>query len=394
MQRSTGFRLRRALGGGDRFAAAGIAAVVFLTMMGAGAVLLVAGKLQFPSLGSDAGPLDILRSIGLVGFACLGIPIDIDGLELSVVPLGALGAIAVASAWTARDEIRKAQTWGPADAFKVGAVYAAMMFAAALIFRFGGATPVSVSPLAAAIYGFLWGSVFAGLGWIWHRGAVPEPPAPLRGPLGPGLPVARRLGSGAIFGGLVALLCLVIVRLAISELPRGFGLGDAAAALLYSIAFLPNLLIAIFSLALGGTLEVGAQVDIGGEVIGPVREISLFEWGRGGTPPGLWALLVLPLATSVWAGWCASRGSSQRGPAPALRAVAVGAALFAIGVGFIALVGDARLGAGMVRQRGLALVGVHALEAMLLAFLWSVAGGALGTMLHRKHDERTEGRHP
>ena len=367
---------------------ASMAAIVFLSLLAAGAVLLIAGKLQFSSLGAGAGPYEVLKAIGLIALASLGVTIDLDGLELSVIPLGVLIAVGLLANGLSRQFVRD-DARSKFDAVLVGVVTGAMAFVAALVFRFGGQASVSASALGALVYGTLWGTVIAAVGIWWGR-ADPRARTPvLPAALDESFKLAVPTGATAAFGTVVTLLCLVIARLIADPLPRSFGLGDAVAAVIYLLAFLPNVLVAIFSLAVGATLEIGAQFDVGGELVGPLKSISLWDWGGGGSI-ARWLLLFLPLGAALQAGMLAHERATS--PARALRSIVGCAALLAMVVGVLASIGDARLGAGLVKQNGVGLVAVDALQATILTFLWIACGGGLAFLGISKLRERKEGR--
>jgi hypothetical protein len=351
--------------------------------------LLLAGKLQFASLGSGSGPLEVLRAIGLVALACLGVGIDLGGLTLSVIPLGGLAVVALSGTRLIRDVARRRERRTLGDVLKVGVALGVMCWLAALVFRFGGDVPVKAPAFESAALGFVWGCALAALGAALaaRRDATSSLVDRLdRPPLGDGGRLSWKLGTWAAFGSLVALLLVIAGRLAADPLPRWFGVGDAAAALIYLLAFLPNALMAIFSLALGATLTLGAQIDVGGEIIGPLREISLFSWGRGGPPTGLFLLLALPAAVSIAGGVRAAR--RVRPLASVAQVVAVAAALLALATGVLASLADARLGAGLVRAQGVALVTVGPTQVAILTMLWTMVGGAVGVALQRGIEAR------
>lgn len=361
--------------------ALGLAAYMFLVILAAGAVLLVAGKLQFPSLGAGASPFEVIKAAGLLGLACLGVPVDLGGLELSVVPLGMLGVIAVACTAMARTFLKGPSSSAATEAFIVAVSFAAMTGVAALVFGFGGDTKVEASALLGGIAGLVWGLCFVGLGWFAATGV--RLPWNLDYRLVTGWGVGRTFAGLAAIGSFIATLCLILGRLILDPLPPDFSLGDVAAAALYLIAFLPNVLVAVFSLAVGATLDIGAQVDVGGELVGPLRSLAILGGGGHGA---LKALLVLPLFVGVAGGYLAPK---SRGPFSmlALR-VSIGSFGFASAVGMLAWAGDARLGAGLVRGEGVGVVAVHPLQAGLLTFAWSFFGALAGAWLA----ERMEGR--
>lgn len=365
-----------------------MAALLFLTLMAGGAALLVAGKLQFPSLGSGAGPFDILRAIGLIALASLGVTIDLDGLELSVVPLGLLAIVAAVFIAMSRQFTRDPERT-LTDVPAVGFGFGLMCCVAAFVFRFGGDAPVAASPVAALLYGTLWGILLSG-GASTFAGRGPVMPVRAPPPVDEMMRDAVRCLPVAAYGALVALLGALIVRLASDPLPRSFGLGDAVAATLYLIAFLPNVLVALFSLGVGAAIEVGAQFDVGGEMVGPLRTISLWDWGSA--PPLRWFLVALPLAVGIALGVRTS--ARHRELTRALLDVVGTAALLALAIGLLAAVGDARLGAGLVKQDGVGLVAVNARQTTILTFLWITCVGTLSVLAARIVRRRSEGWSP
>jgi hypothetical protein len=361
-----------------------VAVLLFLTTMVAAAVVLIAGKLQFASLGAGAGPFDVLRAIGLIALGSLGATVDLDGLQLSVIPLGSLvTAIVITMALSGRAPSTGRRHLG--DAAVVGAVHGLLALLAASIFRFGGGVPVQASRPGSFLYGVLWGAVAAGLGSWWSRDRrlYVRMPAPAIDALS----VAAPAGLAATAGTFVALLCVVIARLVSGPLPATFGVGDALAAILYLLAFLPNVLIAIFALAVGATLEIGAQIDVDGALVGPLRSISLWDWPGGG-PGARWLLLILPIGTGLALGRSVATrlGNGRR----ALLAIVLGSLVFAIVVGMIAAIGDARLGAGLVREEGVASIAARADEAMILTFVWLTGMGIAAWGLSEWTSKRSE----
>ena len=74
--------------------------------------------------------------------------------------------------------------------------------------------------------------------------------------------------------------------------PQGIGAGDAVAAVVYLIAFLPNMLSTIAGFSVGAPVELGGQITVAGRLRGRVPAYSVFDWD-GATPPFYVALLVM-----------------------------------------------------------------------------------------------------
>ena len=182
------------------------------------------------------------------------------------------------------------------------------------------------------------------------------------------------LAVTAVMTGAAALIWN-IVALAGGEPGRGFGAGDAAASVIYLIGFGPNVLVSIAAIALGASVDVGAAVSTGGRVIGNLTQISLFGWGRNSAPSYAFFLLLIPAASCAWGGYwlCLRRKASELWPA-----LITAAAIFALVLGVLAAIADARLGAGLVRDRGFAAIAPNAGATMLLALAWGIALGLAG----------------
>jgi hypothetical protein len=195
-------------------------------------------------------------------------------------------------------------------------------------------------------------------------------------------PVRRGIAAGAVMVSSAAVIAAaatligIILALVRGGLRADFGLGDAGAALVYLLAFAPNILVAMTSLGLGAAVDVGARVTVAGGKLGNLRELSLFSWG-GESAPGIAYLLVLiPLTATVLGGFYARR----RGGESPVVVLGVAAATFAVILFVIALFGDARLGGGLT-GRGVAHVSVYAFRTFLLAGVWGAVGGFAGWKL-------------
>jgi hypothetical protein len=194
------------------------------------------------------------------------------------------------------------------------------------------------------------------------------------------------LASSAVLSAL-ALLLWVIVGLIRGTPTRGFGLGDALAALVYLVAFAPNVLAIITALGMGSVLDVGARVTVARAPVGQFNELSIFSWTGGEEPAYLYLLLLIPLASTVVGGIYARRTASGERMAPTIAWAAI---TFALVLFVIALLGDARLGGGLAGF-GVAHVSVHAFRTLLLALLWGAVGSALGWKLAQRSVPKEEG---
>ena len=374
--------------------AAGAAAEGFIGLLVVGAVLILAGKLQFPDLGSGAAPGRVLSAIAIAALASLGAPVRLGGVSLQVLPLGAVVAVGVVLALAMRRRTGTDLRNGDAarQGLLLGACFGVLCAAAAAVFRIPGATPVSVSVVRALVAGAILGFVSGALGtaatrrWKW---------------IGSRENFLGRVGLAALgWAAASASLLWVVVRLARGPLPERFGIADAVAATIYLIAFLPNVLVGITTLGMGATVTVGSQISGGGRVSGELREYSLLDWGGGAAPAEAWLLVLIPALAFGAAGWLAARADPTP-PRPGELAMS----LFTVGVAIalLAAVADASLGAGLVRQSGVAEVSIDAAKAGVAAVLWGAVAGTAGWVTARRMhpdttilealDARQDGRH-
>jgi hypothetical protein len=395
------YAARRALAAGGWFDAASAAAVGFLALLCVGLVFLLAARLQYPDIGAGTSPWSVLTSIVLLALGSLRVPIHVGDLTITALPLGAVVLSALAVSWAVEPAIRRREVTRLRARVSAGAKIALpfglICCAAALVFRFrGGATPTSAGAWGALFLGILWGALFGALGGLRSHG-------PVR--MGARSVIARvRMRAGRWFAGLETgalmlgfalvaaaaggLVWVIVGLLRGSPVPN-FGAGDAVAGFVYLMAFLPNVLVAIVAIAMGAPLDVGAQVSLGGRQIGPLKTVSLLDWG-GGMPWLAYALVVIPVVALVGAGYAARRSTAPR---RALAVVPLGAVVFAAVVAFLSWVGQARLGAGIVRSRGFAVVAADPVPVLALGFVWALVGGLVGwTVAERK--DRKEARTP
>jgi hypothetical protein len=189
---------------------------------------------------------------------------------------------------------------------------------------------------------------------------------------------AVMFGVGGVLS-LGAVLIWTIAGLATGRLPRGFGPGDAAAAIFYFVAFVPNLVIALFSLSLGTSIDVGAQLTLRGKLIGPSKDLSLFGWGAADTPWYVYLLVLIPLVACAIGGYVARHSAVDR--RTALMAVATAAALLAVGLGVLAWLGEARLGASIVGAKGFGRLSANPIQVVFFGFLWAAAVGGIAALI-------------
>jgi hypothetical protein len=371
---------------------ASAACLSFLVLLGVGAVIVAAAKLQFPSLGKGASPLDVLRAIVIVALGSLGATVRLGGLGVSVVPLGAMALVSAGIAWATKSSLQATPSQSLVDGARDGALLGPFLgllcAVAAAIFKLdGGTDPVSVSVTGAGVLGTLWGSVFGALGGMLRSTS-------LRGLVSVRAESLSRFNPSTylvlessviclgllVAGGVAAVLGSLVYRLASSPLPPGFDAGDAVAGTVYLIAFLPNVVAAVLAVAMGGGVDVGAEVSAAGERIGPLLHYSLSSWGGGDPSPLVYALLAIPVCAFTASGYLIA--ARCRDPARTAVGLAGSAAVVTVVLGLLWIVGDARLGGGLVSGHGVAKVAVAAAEAVPLAFGWALGMGLVGWALH------------
>jgi len=179
------------------------------------------------------------------------------------------------------------------------------------------------------------------------------------------LAVAAILAAGA---GLL----WAIVTLLRGGGPEHLRFGGLVAAVVYIVAFAPNLVIAVMSLSLGAPVDVGAGLTVGGKLRDNVEQISVF----GDESGVLILLLLIPLGACVFGGYWARRNTSDA--AGFLRVLAVAALVFGGAIALLAALGDVRLGARLATDRGFGLIAPRAWLVLLLGTLWAAGCGYAG----------------
>ena len=370
------------------------AALGFLVLLAVGGVLALAAKLNFPSIGADADLLDAFTAIVMAGLGSLGIPIVIDGLVVSALPLGALLAVGIGIMWAVRTSLRDASFTGVAGAIaygaRVGIPFGLLCWFFALVFRLRGQHPVGSDGGVALVSGVFWGALFGALGAVR---VMEHLRAALRR-ITSGLAARDRtsfegtstgflmLGSVTILGA-GAVLLWIIVALARGAPGGHFGAGDAFAYVVYVAAFLPNIIAAIVSLAMGAPVDVGAKVNLGGKLVGPMREYSLATWGGGDPPSVVWFLVLVPVFACALGGFVASRrATDQKTMVPV---VLLGSAVFAVALTLLSAIGSLRM-AGVVKGSGFGAVEPRTVMVLLFAFLMAGVVGSLGWNLAQRTD--------
>jgi hypothetical protein len=375
------------------------ACVLFLATLCVGAILVVGAKLGHPALGAGANPLSILTAVVILASASLGSPVHVGDLEVTTLPLGGLVVIGAVGTWAAskivgtRTELdeRRAAVEGA----KMAVPFALLAWSSALVFRFRSpVTPVAAGAGEALALAAAWGGLFGALGGWSSRSTTPRR-------IGRVLDLvyarSRPAYEGVVAGGVMLAVAVagvsacavlwVALSLVREALTRPPSVALVLAGLIFVVAFLPNLAVTLLALALGAPVEVGARVRLGGRSLGPLRELSLADWGGSATPWYLWLLVLVPLFACLLGGFAARRNSAAPERAPEVLATA--AAAFAAPLGIVATLAPARLGAGLVAARGFAHVAPDAWATFLWALGWAGVVGFLGWKVAETHTART-----
>ena len=371
------------------------AAFGFLGMLACAAVLILGVKMQYPDVGSGSDPLAVLSALVIVALGILRVPIHIGDITASALPLGALAVVGYLSVWATSRALRSRTGGdirrGVGEGMKLAVPFAFICFVCALVFRIRtDPTPVAADAAAALVLGGLWGVVFGALGGLLAGGRLRTQVRRL-------LEVVRvrwgfvyhgliagsvMLGVSLVAGAAAALLWVVIGLLGGG--PENFGPGEAAAAVIYLVAFGPNVIVSIIAIGLGAPVEIGAQISSAGRLIGPLSEISLFDWAGGSAPWFAYLLLLIPIGACLVGGFAAHRSSSRSSTETSrlmFPVLVAAAATYAFLLFELAALAEARLGAGLIRNRGFGRVAPDAAMVLTLAVCWAFVLGLAGWKL-------------
>jgi hypothetical protein len=102
-----------------------------------------------------------------------------------------------------------------------------------------------------------------------------------------------------------------------------------------------------------------------------------------------YALVLLPVFALVGAGyWARTKATAGRN---VFGVIPLGATLYSSTLALLAWLGEARLGAGIVRNRGFAVIAADPAMVLLFGFGWALVAGVIGWKLaERKNREVPE----
>ncbi len=393
--------LQRAFVSGGWTHALGAAAIGFLTLMGAGALIVGAialGAAEGGGLGPNINALDVLSLAVIFGLSVMGVNLAIDfeggldvgGAEFSMVWLGALLVVGYALIWaTARAvALRPPQTARAqmVQGAKIAVPFALSCLLAALLFKLteDGST-FSASAPQAFTFGLFWGALFGGLGGLRSAGS-------LQRMWGRGLDLLktkrRWLYEGVAAGGIMlgttalaaaaAFLVIIIVGLARDETFDGLTVRGVITALVLLLLTLPNVLSVLASVALGAPLASGLS-----------RGESLSIIGLGGTSPGAPSLLLLlvPLLSCLLGGFSAYRHSIDR--ARALGVLSTAALTYSGALALLSLVNHVTFDSGFALVDRAGNVSTNSFAVLMLGLIWAGAAGGAGWKLAELQEPNT-----
>ena len=330
--------------------------------------------------GTDlAGPEATARTGAQVWLAALGSGLTVDGVEISIVPVGsvlvAIGAVALVAAWALPDPVDEL----PAFVISTAAVHAVVGGIVATVAGTGG---VEVSTVRAVVATFVVGGAGAALGAVRRHGGG----AALWFTVSDEVRRSVRAGLSGVATLLATSAVIVVIGL-VRHLDRAGdlwalldpGLAGGVALAVTSLLAVPTLVLWTASVLLGPGFVLGTDtsVDLTGSQLGAVPGFpALAALPEPGQFAG-WAFLLglLPLAAGAVAGWRADAGGREGVAAR----VVTGAAAGAVG-GFVlgVLVG---LSGGSIGPGRMAEAGPSALSPLLVAVPVLAVGGAIGALL-------------
>lgn len=342
--------------------------------------LLLARGTDLAGLGGTA------RTGAQVWLTALGSGLTVDGVAISIVPVGsvllAIAVVAAVVAWTLPEPVDEL----PAFVISTAAVHAVVGGVVAAVAGTGG---VEVQTVRAVVATFLVGGAGAAVGAVRRHGGG----SALWFTVSDDIRRAVRAGLSGVAALLVVSTVVVVIGL-VRHLDRAGdlwalldpGLAGGVALAVACLLAVPTLVLWTASVLLGPGFVLGTDtsVDLTGSQLGAVPGFpALAALPEPGQFAG-WAFLLglLPLAAGAVAGWRADAGGRE-GIVPR---VVAGASAGAVG-GFVigVLVG---LSGGAIGPGRMAEAGPSALTPLLVAVPVLAVGGAIGALLAHYRGER------
>ncbi|WP_422647085.1 cell division protein PerM [Actinoalloteichus caeruleus] len=338
----------------------GVAAVIALVLSLAGAP-----ELSLPS---------VLGAAGAGWLAAFQVPLLIADHPLGMLPLLPTALLVALVASAAGAACRRVGGAGRAVWWIVGSTALAHSTVALALSLTSGSGPVVVSVLTATLHPGLLAGAGALVGTAvvdgWHRRLFTEAEAHVTlGFRGAALALsAVAAGAAAV---LVVALGFAAGRTAELFTTEG-GAGAALGLLLLSLAYLPNMLLAVAAFCTGVPVSLGQlELSLFWLESASIPDVPLLAAVPGTGPHLAWAPVVLgPLAGGLLVGW-RCRGDATD-PVARLRPVAVSAAVAATGAFAAAL-----LAGGQLADGPFGAMRVPAGEFASAVFCWVAVPGAL-----------------
>ncbi len=335
-------------------------------------VTLVAGGSDFTDVGASAAA---------TWLAAHQVPLNISGSPLSVLPLLPTGLLIWATyRSTAGDPVADEDPrWVLGAALGGPLVLAAM--ALTVTHGFAGAVPVAGPPVVPTVLIVLGVHALGAVLGLAQRAA-------LRDRVRCALPgwaidgaalVPRVLKRLAIGATALSVLCLVCSLSTAAELTgSGGGFTGGVALIVVSLAYLPNVVIGVLSVAVGPGAALGqTTVTAFGAVHAPLPALPVLAVVPQGA--GSWWWLAV-LAVPVWASVALGRAAAQRHDdrTDALRAVGIAAVLAGCALALLGAMAGGVLGTGEMSP-----VSVPALAFGAVGALWLAVVGAATVLTQR-----------
>ncbi len=361
-------------------------AAVLAGPLAALASLLLAAVAVLVARGSDgAAPLALARTSGQVWLASIGSGLSVDGIAITVIPVGAVlvavVVVAVVVAWTLPDPVDEL----PAFTISAAGFHAVV---AAIVAAVASAGDVEVSPVRAAAAGFVVGGLGAAIGAVRRHGGGEALWFTISAD------IRRAVRAGVVGAAVVpAVGLVVVVLLLLGHLDRAGdlwalldpGLGGAVVVALASLLAIPTLVLWTSAALIGPGFALGTDtsVDLTGSQLGAVPGFPVLAALPDPGQFAGWTFLLglVPLAAGAVAGWRADAGDREG----LMARVVAGAAAGAVGgfvLGILVGASGGAIGPGRMEQTG-----PSALTPLLVVLPVMAVGGAIGAVLAHYRDE-------
>ncbi|WP_143261575.1 DUF6350 family protein [Allokutzneria sp. NRRL B-24872] len=317
---------------------------------------------------------EVLASARWLWLAAHQVPVTLRGAPLGVLPLLLTLIVALLVARSARASARRMRLRAPGPTQQlIGTIAAAHGVFAAVLAAVQPEGAAVATPTTAFVGAALVSGVAATIALAETCGLA-ELISRLDAPLRRGLYVGV-LGLGALLavGALLFSVGLLVAlpKVAGMFLDTGQGIAEFFGIALLCLAYLPNIVIAASSFALGSGFAVGKAVIAPiGMALAPVPSVPLLAALPPVTSRWWLVVFVLPLLVGVLVGWCCRKCSPE--PIERVKAVAVAAVLIGLAMFVLAFLAGGRLGGGPFDP-----VTVQAGKVVLAAAGWVLVPGAL-----------------